>query len=479
MTGNSYLYVLVVILLCLFCIGPVYGAESVGNYWAPWVTKTTTSGATINWQQEPAGAGTIEYATADYYSRNHNFNQKITDSSVPKYHHVSLTGLEPGTVYQYHVIPSGSQNVFGTRMFRTMPVSGPFTFIVISDPQEGNNYTEMMRFKYVADVVALEPDVLFILVGGDYAGHDSVDLWNTYFQVADGMLANATIFPTIGNHEYHNASGGDNPPSGAYEYHASYNIPLNYSFDCADVRFVVLNSPDPNNANGDDPHTSLALTMSQESWLRQQLDNKLSGTFTMHHHPIWDYYNTSSNPDLQPWETLYHTYNISATFAGHTHNYQRYSVQGIPYFIVGDAGGRCGDLNASDSHPEGYQFGDTRKLGYLKVFVDPANNTATAKEIFVASVLMDDSNETPSVYNPPVIADTITFPLKSKGSPGSIAGVTPGKPSITTPAAASFFSGPSGIGSSFVFIIAGIIGIGLIAGLIGVIHHRDRQSKDK
>jgi hypothetical protein len=405
-----------VMLLCLFCSVPVLAAESPGNYWSPWVTQTTTTGATINWQQGSAGTATIAYATADYYSLHHAFDHEITDSSVSLYHHITLTGLEPGTAYQYHVSPSGHAGVFGTRMFRTMPASGPFTFIVISDPQEGHNYTEMMRFKYVADAIAQEPDVLFILVGGDYAGHDSEGLWNTFFQVADPMLANATLFPTIGNHEYHNASGGDNPPSGALQYHAAYDVPLNYSFDCANVRFVILDTPDPGAADGDDPHTSLTLAMSQESWLREQLDNNLAGTFTMHHHPIWDYYNTSDNPDLQPWETLYHTYNISATFAGHTHNYQRYSVMGIPYFIVGNAGGRCADINASDpTHPVWYRFGDTRKLGYLRVSVDPANNTATAQEIFVASVQEDDSDETPAVYDPPVIADTITFPLSTRG----------------------------------------------------------------
>ena len=181
-------------------------------------------------------------------------------------------------------------SAFGNRTFRTMPISGPFTFIVISDSQEGHNYTEWMRFKYVADAVANETDVLFILHGGDYAGHDSVDLWDTYFEVADGMLAKNAIFTNIGNHEYHNASGGGNPPAAADQYHRSYDMPLNYSFDCAGTRFIILNTPDPQNANGDDPQTSLALAMSQESWLREQLDNNLAGTFTIHHHPIWDYY---------------------------------------------------------------------------------------------------------------------------------------------------------------------------------------------
>ena len=123
------------------------------------------------------------------------------------YQHVQLTGLEPDTSYIYRVKPSGNEDVFGNRFFRTMPVSGPFTFIVISDSQEGHNYTEWMRFKYVADAVANETDTLFILHGGDYAGHDSPDLWATYFKVADGMLAKSAIFTTIGNHEYHNYGG--------------------------------------------------------------------------------------------------------------------------------------------------------------------------------------------------------------------------------------------------------------------------------
>jgi PKD repeat protein len=411
----SFLIVLLLLLLfCLFCIIPAI-ADTNTEYWAPWVTNTNTTSATINWHGENDGAGSIDYATSDYYNQHQSFEDTVTSGVTGAYQHVQLTGLEPDTTYIYHVTPSGNADVYGNRMFQTMPVSGPFTFIVISDSQEGDNYTEWMRFKYVAEAIGNESDVLFILHGGDYAGHDSQDLWNTYFQVADPMLAKFAIFTTIGNHEYHNGSG--NTPTDAYQYHSSYVAPLNYSFDCSDVRFIVLDSPDPDNANGDDPHTSLVLATSQEDWLNEQLDNNLAGTFTIHHHPIWDYYANTSNPNLQPWETLYHTYNISATFAGHTHNYQRYSVMGIPYFIVGDAGGQCADLVSNNTPPVWYQFGETRVLGYLKVTVDPAHNTATAQEIIIASVQEDDDNETPYVYPQPDIIDTFTFPLKINPSP--------------------------------------------------------------
>jgi len=404
-------------------------ADTSNDYWSPWVTNTNTTSAIINWHGGSNESGVIDYATSSYYNQYQNFDNTKTFPENGSYQHVQLTGLEPNTSYIYRVMPSGNPAVFDNRTFQTMPVSGPFTFIVISDSQEGDNYTEWMRFKYVADAVAHETEVLFILHGGDYAGHDSQDLWNTYFQVADGMLAKSAIFTTIGNHEYHNDEG-TYPPTNATQYHSSYTVPLNYSFDCSDVRFVILNSPDPNNTTSDDPHTSLALATSQADWLEDLLDNNLSGTFTIHHHPIWNTGRTTINPDLQPWETLYHTYNISANFAGHMHNYQRFSVNGIPYFIVGDGGGQCNGI--SDINPVWSRFKETRVLGYLKVAVDPTNNTATAQEIFVATVREDDDNETPNVLDPPIIADTITFPLKINDTPPEPSG-TP----ITAPAVIS------------------------------------------
>jgi parallel beta-helix repeat protein len=105
---------------------------------------------------------------------------------------------------------------------------------------------------------------------------------------------------------------------------------------------------------------------------------------------------------------------------------------GIPYFIVGDAGGQCADLVSNNTPPVWYQLGETRVLGYLKVAVDPANNTATAQEIIIASVQEDDDNETPYVYPQPDVIDTFTFPLKTNPSPPDPLGIP-----ITAPAVIS------------------------------------------
>lgn len=411
-------YWLLLLLVCPLCFVPAL-ADTGADYWAPWVTKTTTNSATINWRDPSAGAGSIDYATSSYFNANQSFNQTTSALTAGTYHHEPLNGLEPNTSYTYRVRPSNSADVFGNRTFRTMPLSGPFTFIVIGDPQEGKDYTEAQRFKYVADAIAKEEDVLFILHSGDYARFDDESRWTAFFQVADGMLAKTTIYPTIGNHEYHNIANSA-LITAADNYHSAFDMPLNYSFDIAGVRFISLNTPDPNNANGDDPQTSLALAQSQAPWLKQQLDNTMLGTFTVHHHPIWSEGKTTLDANLQSWETLYHTYNISATFSGHVHNYQRLLVQAIPYFINGNAGGPFADL--SSTVPDGYQTGATNQVGYLKVRVDPANNMATAQEILLAHFNVSDSNEAAYVYSQPVLGDSTSFALSPKTVSTSVQG---------------------------------------------------------
>jgi acid phosphatase type 7 len=402
-------YSLAAVLFCLFSLVSVAGAWAQ-DYWAPWVTKLATDSAVINWRGDDSGSGSVEYATASYYNEHNKFQAKVDSTTTGAYQHVPLSGLDPDTSYIYRVRPKGNEDLFGNRTFRTMPVSGPFTFIVMSD-----THAQEKRFKWVADAIAAnETDALFILDGGDYSSFDDETDWTAYFQYADGVLAKFPIFNGIGNHEYHNPGHSDGPPTAADQYHWTFDIPaggaLNHSFDCSGIRFVMLNSPDPNHANGDDPHTSLALAKSQESWLADQLNNTALGTFTIHHHPIWDYGRTTINRDLRPWQDLYHKYRISANFAGHTHAYQRYSVKGIPYFVIGNSGGKFADINEDGRRAKWYEYGDTRKLGYLKVTVDPENNRATAEEIFTAYVKSDDV-ETATAYDPPIVADTVTFPL--------------------------------------------------------------------
>ena len=407
MTRTTSMAAGILILLCIICIVPVLAAGSSG-YWDPWVTKTNTTSATINWWQESAGKDwTIKYASATYYNDHGDFDHTVPDPDPDpaSFHHVLITGLDPSTTYKYLVEPPDNSTIFAVRKFQTFPVSGPFTFIVISD-----SHASEKRFKYVGDALNNEQGVLFVLHGGDYANNDNATEWTDFFTYGDGMLANYSLFTNIGNHEYHHLASDDHFQTDPYEYRNAYDNPLNYSFDCAGIRFVVLDSPDPDST--DDQNPTPAHTESQESWLKEQLDNKMSGTFVIDHHPVWTYGRASPEPALLPWETLFHSYPVSADFAGHIHTYQRFSVEGIPYFIVANGGGKFVSLNDGQPSPPSYVYGATKNLGYLRVMVDPSNNTATANEYFVAW-LEDYNSTTATVISPPLLADNITFPLRA------------------------------------------------------------------
>jgi acid phosphatase type 7 len=384
------------------------------TYWAPWVTKLSPTSVTVNWRGDVNGSGSVDYAPAGYFIRHGGYRRTVDSPVAAQYQHVRLQGLEPNTEYVYRVRPSSGITEFAGLGFRTMPLWGPFSFIVLSDSQGGSKYDETKRFKYVAEAIAQETDPLFILHGGDCARFDDETAWTTFFAMAGGMLARFPIFTTVGNHEYHNLQDRQGPPTAAVQYHAAFDVPLHYSFDCCGVRFISLDTPDPANATEDDPQTSLALAQSQVPWLRDRLRSPRLGTFTIQHHPVWGRGRSAAHPDLQPWESLFHTYPISASFAGHIHDYQRLSVDGIPYFVLGTAGGPCEDMDPTDPIPPGYQRGETRKLGYLKVAVDPLRNTATAQQIAVGEVTGDDDNETPRIYASPVADDSVSFRLSPR-----------------------------------------------------------------
>ena len=470
MTVKPCCIFLVLILLCILCVVPVL-ADTWENNWAPWVTKTTTTDATINWRQDTNGTAAVAYATTEFYTLNHRLDSTVTDTSATPYHHVLLEGLAPDTSYTYLVQPAGNPGVFSPRAFRTMPENGPYTFIVISDPQDSTKFTENMRFHYVAAAIAKEPDVRFILAGGDYARLDDFGRWGIFFNNADGMLSNTTIFPTVGNHEFHNITGSS-VPSPAINYNLAFAVPLNYSFDVAGVRYISLNTQDPTRPNPNPalgPPFSDAIVAGQESWLRQQLDNQLYGTFTIQHQPNWRDDDSTIVPSAAPWEKLYHTYNLSASFAGHIHNYERFSIGGTPYFIVGTAGGYSMPLDSTP--PAGYQTGSTRRLGYLKVMVDPAGNSATAEEVTVGYVLHDNDNETPVIYPAPVIDDTITFPLNARRADSGEDGAAP--------AMTGNGNSPAGSPAGFfpVILAAGLIVV-LVAVPGGFMYLRRRRSRD-
>lgn len=360
--------------------------------WGPYLLKTTSTGTMISARTNAADYATVEWASETYWNSNGVYDHSITDVTPVLLHQVSLTGLEPDTTYCYRVTCGGVSTE--QYKFRTFPESGPFTFAVISDTQDQlPTYSQYERYKLVADALANETDIAFVLHTGDHTNRGDVfDNWTRYFNVGRDFMAKTAVFPALGNHEY-------NSPL----YYETFDTQPYYSFDCGDAHFTVLNS------NLDEA--------TQAAWLTSDLQSAKSWKFVGFHHPPYtsDLKHFGGWENLRAaWEGIFIENGVDAVWNGHVHAYERYIENGITYTVLGTGGGPTYMLNTEKY--TGYQNSLEYSLAYARVTVDPDAGTATVRIIRVADISPTGDGIT-TVYPPGTVYDTFTL-TQAGAAPG-------------------------------------------------------------
>ncbi|HOF96847.1 MAG TPA: PKD domain-containing protein, partial [Methanoculleus sp.] len=353
----------------------------------PYFTGTTTTATFVNWMTQEPVAGTVEYADDAYYAANGGYALSVADTAETAFHRVALEDLTPGTLYHYRIVAGNT--TLGDRTFRTFPEDGGFTFIVYGDTQLPAN------IKIVADRIADE-DPLFILHTGDQVNAvESVDEWNNFFSSNRRLLANTTIYTTLGNHEYNDTV-----------YYETFGLPQWYSFVCADARFAVL---DDNFASNPLPETA---------WLARDLTNDTAWKFVANHHPPYSSTSDRAGGWLYPrawWGQIMQDNGVTAVFNGHVHAYERYIVDGITYLVTGTGAGSLHPLGPANERPAGYQNSLVHTLGYTKITVHD-NGTATGQFVQVARLDPNNSSQVLEVYPPGTAFETYTLTPRARGA---------------------------------------------------------------
>ncbi len=358
----------------------------------PYFTGTTTTATFVNWMTQEPVAGTVEYADDAYYTANGRYENFVADTAETGFHHIALEDLAPDTLYHYRIVAGNTTT--GDHTFRTFPEDGGFTFIVYGDTQMPAN------IKIVADRIA-EEEPLFVLHTGDQVnGVEDADEWNDFFRNSGRMLANTTIYTTMGNHEKNHTA-----------YYENFGLPQRYSFTCSDAQFVIL---DDNNW----------VDLDRESaWLEEDLDSDAAWKFVAHHHPPY-----SSTPDrtggwilLRAWGETMRDAGVSAVFNGHIHAYERYLVDGINYVVAGTGAGPLYQLG--DEKPEGYQTSLEGTLGYTKITLHP-NGTTVAE--FVRVARLSEENSVLEIYPSDSVFETYTMTRPPRSDLAAVNLTTPG-----------------------------------------------------
>ncbi len=164
-------------------------------------------------------------------------------------HEVTVSGLKPGTLYEYRVqAPGGWSATFSAS---TAPAPGPASFDAVFFADTGlvgrTDGLATGTQQVIDEIAKMKP--LVLLGGGDYAYFDTDKRYGTYEKAIDEwfnqmqpVAARAPLMLTYGNHEYEL----DSPPVGTAPW--AGRLPMMpgddsrryYSFDVGDVHFMGL-----------------------------------------------------------------------------------------------------------------------------------------------------------------------------------------------------------------------------------------------
>lgn len=243
-------------LCLLLCFSLVFGASAVCAA-AGEVSRVSccvfgSDGRGFSWFTAENGGSDVQLLKSDEFDGSFAsaavFSGKATRYRGRFSHHVSVTGLEPGTSYTYRVGDRAAGLWSAPRTFLTDDGDGTAAFLVLADVQAGSPENFAHAAKTMAAGLQTLPQAEFWVNLGDYVNDNTNDEWDWYFESFAFANDRLTHVPVAGNHDG-NITNKLNTfcfPS-MFCLDTSANCSLEgvyYSFDWGELHFTVLNTND-------------------------------------------------------------------------------------------------------------------------------------------------------------------------------------------------------------------------------------------
>lgn len=273
------------------------------------------------------------------------------DGKTTYIHTATITGLTPGTTYEYRVGYGQKRSSWQTL---TTPSGKDFKALIFPDSQS-NDYSVWKDTAMPA--WDRNKDANFFINMGDLVdnGEDQYQ-WNAWFDVVSPMTAVIPVAPVMGNHETYTLDWKVRMPE-AYTH--LFSLPNNglsqyqnqfYSFDYGDVHFVVLNTQTKELADFEPQ-----LLADQQAWFRADMakTKKKWKVVLMHKDPLQYAFQNRPQPreegfseEGKAWMPLFDEYGVDVVLSAHLHTYRdrghiqdfQRSASGPLYIITGVAG---------------------------------------------------------------------------------------------------------------------------------------------
>lgn len=330
-----------------------------------WRDPTTTM--VIQWigPEEP---GNILYGVL---KSEQKLTARITTKTFPdlplKVHRCELTGLLPGTEYQFAINASPR-----SYRFRTMPAQANNTFQFVSGGDCGVGSAAVQT-----NILAAAQDPQFALIGGDLAydnGHSPktfLQFFENYSKtMRDTQGRMIPLVTCIGNHETTSASNLTSlfpslkkpvAPHYLAVFDGIFNSVTYGVLDFADYLSLVLL----------DTNHLTPIKGAQTDWLAQVLADRQTKPhlFVANHVPAYPSYRAYENTgkdNRKYWCPLFEKYNVDGVLEHHDHTYKRthplkdglYDKNGVLY--LGDGSwGKLRSLKKPEERPYLATYGDS------------------------------------------------------------------------------------------------------------------------
>jgi len=253
-------------------------------------------------------------------------------------------------------------------------------FMVYGDTHAGYAPAQEIHEAIVAAAVQYQPELIVHL--GDMVhgqGGDPATNWGIFHEVSGVLTGSMPFLPTVGNHDVR-----DGELSHYFDYfddlpNADQQVAF-YHIEHPLAVFVVL---DVDSYGASSNYHSLAAQLEYADTVLQQFAHK-PYAFVSYHIPTYTGGVRGPATWARAFGSLFVEYQVSVVFAGHTHAYERFSINGLDYVVSGGGGGVphvIGDDNNGAHYPFGSRVHVEQTHHYLTVEGDAESLIVTAWDL--------------------------------------------------------------------------------------------------
>ena len=296
----------------------------------PYLQSGTSSSMVVRWRTDADTESVVRYGTSP------SVLDQAVQNLIPKSEHeITITGLSSGTEYYYEIADLTDTLVYRAAdlYFKTSPPIGQTTSVniwALGDCGTANDDAREVRDAFYNYNGSAHIDLMLLLGDNAYADGEDFEYQDALFEnMYEDRLKNTVVWSTLGNHDGHAADGDTQtgpyfdiftfPKAGEAGGLAS-GTEAYYSFDYANIHFIVLNSYDMDRDIGSPMYL----------WAENDIQNSgAEWIISVWHHPAYTKGSNDSDESSKCTEMrenflpMSENNGVDLVLSGHSHSYER------------------------------------------------------------------------------------------------------------------------------------------------------------